>query len=136
MKNSFWLWDSQISWKCQENSGRFPAKLQNHSTAQAKKDLERSSGTIFHGRGSPDEIIYHPVQWHVKPLYLWVLHPVPGEAVPVIDSSHYKKLRVFLIGDGTSAGPTCVSHPFPHPHLFHVSSCEVRATVLFLTGKC
>lgn len=137
MKNSFWLWHSQISWKCQENSSRFPAKLQNHSTAQAKKDVERSSGPIFLGRGSPDEVISHPVQLHVKTLHFWVLHPVPGEAVPVIDSCHHKKLESFLTWRGNLCwNNLCVPSLPPHPHLLHVSPCEGRGTVLFPAGKC
>uniref|UniRef100_A0A663MW17 Family with sequence similarity 187 member A n=1 Tax=Athene cunicularia TaxID=194338 RepID=A0A663MW17_ATHCN len=50
---------------------------------QAVRNLERSSGLSFCGKGSPDEIILHPVQWHLEHLQPLGLHYAPGEAVPV-----------------------------------------------------
>lgn len=36
-------------------------RLMNHQTAQVGVDFERLSGSTFHGKGSLDEIIQHPV---------------------------------------------------------------------------
>lgn len=43
----------------------------NQRTAQAGRDLERSSGPTFCGKGTPGEIILHPVQSHPENLWWW-----------------------------------------------------------------
>jgi len=51
---------------------------QNHRTVQTGRDLEKSSGPAFHGKGSLDEFIQHPVQSHLQNLQDWGLYHVSG----------------------------------------------------------
>lgn len=61
----------------------WPPLSQNQRTAQAGRNLERSSGTSFRGKGSLYEIISRPAQTHLAHLQLRGLHYIPKDAVPM-----------------------------------------------------
>lgn len=69
---------------------------QNHRTAQVGRNLKRSSGLTFHGKGQLDEFIWHPVQSHPEHPQWWGLYHLPGEVVPRVDCSHCKKSPSYM----------------------------------------
>lgn len=105
-----------INWwyKCFSLSSLKECESQNHRIVQVGRDLKRSSTPTLHGKGSLDEVIFHPVQLHLKNLQRSGFYHIPCDVVPVNNCSHCNKIS-FLCWDETSTGATGTCCPLSSP---------------------
>lgn len=98
---------------------------QNHRVAKVGRDLKRISGSNFHGKREPDEIIQHLVQLRLENIQQWAPYHIPGEIVSENYCVHCKTFLSYIERLSATWDVSPLSSP--------VAPSEERASVLRIT---